>query len=191
MAMRTRVDLGSLPKSFTVLIMGATSTSGSVAVNLVRTLGAGKVIGVGRDKAKLARLPLDEVVVLTDGADDKQTGFENLGDVDVVLDYLYGQPMLQLLSAIKTNRPLQYVQLGSMAGPSVDLPAAIMRSKDITLRGAGPGAWTHGQMASEMAPLLDALVGAEGARFAVRKLSEVEGAWDAKDISERLVFLIE
>ena len=189
MAMRTRVDLTKLPTGFTVVIMGATSTSGSIAVGLVRTLGAGKVIGVGRDRAKLAQLPLDEVVVLAE-ADAEQTGFEDVGDVDIVLDYLYGPPVLQLLSAIKTNRPLQYVQLGSMAGSEANIPAAIMRSKDITLRGAGPGSWTMDQMASEMEPLLHALVGAEGAKFAVRNLSEVEEVWVAKGISDRLVFLI-
>jgi len=190
MAMKTRVDLSILPKTFTVVIMGATSISGSIAISLVRTLGAGKVIGVGRDKAKLAQLPLDEIVALADGAAG-QTGFEDLGDVDIILDYLYGQPTLQLLAAIKTTRPLQYVQLGSMAGPEVNMPAAILRSKDITLRGAGPGAWRTDQMDGEIAPLLQALVGAKGARFAVRKSSEVEEVWDAYGSSERLVFLIE
>ena len=54
------------------------------------------------------------------------------GDVDVVLDYLWGPPTEQALRAVLTARsdraaPLAWVQLGSMAGPEITLrvvPAA-------------------------------------------------------------------
>jgi NADPH:quinone reductase-like Zn-dependent oxidoreductase len=64
MALRTRVK--DLPKDFTVVVLGATSSSGRVAILLARSLGAGKVVGVARDAAKLAKLDLDQATVLDD-----------------------------------------------------------------------------------------------------------------------------
>jgi hypothetical protein len=49
----------TLPFNFTVLILGATSASGAIAVLLARELGAGKVIRCGRNIEKIATLGLD------------------------------------------------------------------------------------------------------------------------------------
>jgi len=83
MALRTRTT--NFPEKHTVLIMVATSASGSIAICLARSLGAGKVIGVARNLAKLAELDLDETIQLMDPVE--KTDFSNLGDVDVVLHY--------------------------------------------------------------------------------------------------------
>ena len=113
--------------------------------------------------------------------------FSALGDVDVVLDYLYGQPVVHLLKSLKSKRPVQYVQIGGMAGLEVSLPGAILRSKDITIRGAGPGAWTFRDLAESVPGILTALKDVPKRDVRVVKLSEVEKVWN--DSGDRMVFI--
>lgn len=79
MALRTRTT--NLPSTFTALVMGATFASGSIAISLARSLGAGKVVGVARNLATLETLDLDEKIVLQDPVE--KTDFSKLGNVDV------------------------------------------------------------------------------------------------------------
>jgi NADPH:quinone reductase-like Zn-dependent oxidoreductase len=71
-----------------VLILGATSASGRLAIGLARYLGATKVIGVGRDLEKLKSLPLDEYFSFkSDEIEKFKIPSATLGKVDVILDY--------------------------------------------------------------------------------------------------------
>ncbi|KAI0690342.1 hypothetical protein C8T65DRAFT_587997 [Cerioporus squamosus] len=139
MALKTRVDMAQLPKSgWTALIVGATSASGIIAAVMARKHGATKVIGVARNAAKLAAVPhVDMQVVIADPV--ASTDFSQLGEVDVVLDYLYGPLATHLLSTLpRQRRPLQYVHIGGVTAPEIVLPGAALRSKNLTIRGAGP-----------------------------------------------------
>ena len=65
-ALRRRVPL---KPGQDVLVLGATGNAGAMAVRVARRLGAGRVVGAGRDPARLAALVpagADEVVRLTD-----------------------------------------------------------------------------------------------------------------------------
>src|ERR1700759_2561157 len=53
-ALRRRVQL---QPGQSVLVLGATGNAGAMAVQVARRLGAGRVIGAGRDPRRLARLP--------------------------------------------------------------------------------------------------------------------------------------
>jgi NADPH:quinone reductase-like Zn-dependent oxidoreductase len=84
LALRCRVPFRAGQK---VLILGATGSSGSLAVQVARHLGAAAVIAAGRDEGRLAQLPAlgaTDVVALEDA---------RLGacarDVDVVLDFVW------------------------------------------------------------------------------------------------------
>ncbi len=79
-----RYCVQGLKPGFTVLIVGATSASGCLAIDLARALGASRVIGAGRSVARMKDLGLDGVVVLEN--DVKATDWSSLGDVIVVLD---------------------------------------------------------------------------------------------------------
>ena len=184
MALRTRTT--NLPSNFTALVMGATSASGSIAISLSRSLGAGKVMGVARNVAALDALDLDDKIVLQNPVE--KTDFSKLGNVDVVLDYLYGEPALQLLKQLKSSVPVQYVHIGGLAGQTLDLPGAELRSKDITIRGAGPGSWTMQQYAKEIPGLLEAMKGLKKQSVRVVKLEDVEKAWEEK-VGDRMVFV--
>ncbi|TGJ80081.1 hypothetical protein E0Z10_g8683 [Xylaria hypoxylon] len=122
-----------LPKNYTVLILGATSASGRLAVPAAKALGAGKVIGVARNEASLAKIDgLDEFIVQKDAITD--TDFSQL-DCDVVLDYVYGDLALHVLSTLNVRRPLQYIAIGGLSRKEVAIPPALLRSRDITIRG--------------------------------------------------------
>jgi NADPH:quinone reductase-like Zn-dependent oxidoreductase len=183
MALRTRVF--TLPEKFTVLIMGATSASGSTAISLARTLGAGKVIGVARNLKALEQLELGERIQLLDPVES--TDFSKVGNVDVILDYIWGAPAMHLLAQLKSEVPVQYVNVGGMAGPDAELPSAILRSKDITMRGAGPGSWRMDQFVSEIPGILNALKHVKKRELRVVKLAEIEKVWN--EPGDRLVFV--
>ncbi|KIV77408.1 hypothetical protein PV11_09205 [Exophiala sideris] len=183
MALAARVD--ALPKNWTVVIVGATALSGKVAAEFVRSLGASKVIGVARNAKELAALNLDQTVVLADNP--AETDFSKLGDVDVILDYLYGPAVVALFNALDSKVPTQYVQIGTVAGPDIALPGAVLRSKNITMRGAGPGSWTLQQFGKELPTLLAAVAKLPDMALRARKLEEVQEAWAAK--KERIVFV--
>jgi NADPH:quinone reductase-like Zn-dependent oxidoreductase len=79
----------------TVLVNGATGVSGKLAVQMAKLLGAGRVIGTGRDDVSLGAVPKlgADVVINTRKSDDEvKKAFLSEGGkgYDVVLDYLWG-----------------------------------------------------------------------------------------------------
>ncbi|EXJ56495.1 hypothetical protein A1O7_06839 [Cladophialophora yegresii CBS 114405] len=185
MAFAGRVD-PELPKGFTVVIMGVTAISAKVAVQFARAKGAGKIVGVARNAKEMAAIAdLDERITLA--TDAGGTDFSSLGDVHLILDYLYGPAVVALLNQLKSSVPTQFVQIGTVAGNDIALPGAVLRSKNITIRGAGPGAWAMSQFAKELPDLLDAVAKLPDMELTVRKLEEVDAAWGNK--KERTVFV--
>ncbi|TID23127.1 Glycogen [starch] synthase [Venturia nashicola] len=177
----------NLPKDFSVLINGVTSTSGALAISIAKHFGAGKIIGVARNVKKMETLGLDEIIELKEPATD--TDFSKAANVDVILDYLYGEPAAHLLASLKPTTPVQYVQIGSIASRKISLPSAILRSKDITLRGAGPGAWKMSEFAAQIPDLIDALVKVKPQPLQTIALKDIEEKWDTK--GDRLIVVME
>jgi NADPH:quinone reductase-like Zn-dependent oxidoreductase len=132
-------------KGETVLILGATGSAGAMALQTARHLGAGRVIAVGRNEAKLELLDADAKIVL--GEDVNQTlRAEFDRGMDVVLDFLWGEPALRVLKAATKDRGsrsgeprLRYVQLGTAAGEEISLRGDMLRSSGLELLGSGIG----------------------------------------------------
>ncbi|KAK1062447.1 hypothetical protein LTR74_010286 [Friedmanniomyces endolithicus] len=183
MAFKTRTE--NLPEDFTVLIVGATSASGRVAISLSRALGAKKVIGAARNKSVLDTLGLDTTVVLADKPED--TKWSSLGDVDVILDYVYGPVTAHLLASLNSRRPTQYVHIGGLSGQKLFLPGAILRSKNLTIRGSGPGAWRMQDVAESIDELLEVVKGIPEQPIKLVKLKDTEAVWDEPVTAGRLV----
>jgi len=183
MAMKARTQ--NLPPNFSVLIMGATSASGIIAASLARSLGAAKVIGCARNVEAMSALGLDGIIQLQTTAQD--TDFSPAADVDVILDYLYGPPTEQLFKSLKVIKPLQYVHIGSLAGPEINLPGSILRSNDLTIRGSGPGAFNHKELNAEVPHLLEAFKGIKPSALKIVHLSDVEKVWSEK--GDRTIFV--
>jgi len=133
------VENAGLRKGETVLILGATGVVGQLAVQIARNRGAGKVIGVGRDRStldRLLRLGADAVVGLRadESADDLAARLSKAaGPVDVVLDGLYGVPVQAALQSCAPHG--RVVNIGNPAGSDLLLPAGLLRSKQLTLTG--------------------------------------------------------
>ena len=80
-------------------ILGATGNAGRMAVQVVKRFGAGHVIAAGRDIARLTALRAL-------GADDT-CNFDELAkaaDVNVVIDYVWGEPAARAVVDLLTAR---------------------------------------------------------------------------------------
>lgn len=174
----------------TVLINGASGASGSLAVQIARHLGARKIIATGRNEAKLRSLGADEVVAFDMSVPDGIKGFENalmpvIADgVDVVLDYLWGDSALAILSAIAhldASRTTRYVSIGTSSGyENINLPSAILRASSIELLGSGGRSVSQADMLSSARGVFE-LAAAGKLTIAVAEfaLSSIEAAWHA------------
>jgi NADPH:quinone reductase-like Zn-dependent oxidoreductase len=172
-----------------VLVLGATGNAGRMAVQIAKLFGAAEVVAAGRDPGRLAALSAL-------GADATVT-FDELdraADVDVVLDYVWGEPTAAALIPMLTARadrgaPLTWVQIGSVAGPSAAIPSAALRSARLQIVGSGIGSVAARDIIAEL-PALAAAVsdGAIEVRARAVPLAEVEREW-ATLSDDRIVFV--
>ncbi|MBV7530538.1 zinc-binding alcohol dehydrogenase family protein [Chitinophaga sp. sic0106] len=130
----------------TVLIHGATGVSGRIAVQVARLLGAGRVIGTGRNKASLEivkQLGADEVIDLNQPEEQLEAAFASLGSINVVIDFLWGRPAELLINSFMpkeagfARREIRYVQIGTKAGFDITLAGAALRTSGLQLMGMG------------------------------------------------------
>ena len=133
-ALRRRADLQPGQR---VLVLGATGNAGRLAVQVARRLGASHVVAVGRDASRLADLAAhgaDATVSLAGEPEAVTARLAEAGrDVDVVLDYLWGQPTADAMRSIVPARTddsqtLSWVEVGSVAGLESPIPAAALRA---------------------------------------------------------------
>ena len=134
----------------TVLINGATGSAGQLAVQIARYLGA-KIIATGRNTQALAALAADECIDLT--ADEQTLNAQfaaSAGQIDVVVDYLWGRSAELLLPMLAKytpgDKPVRYVQVGSLAGADIALNGAVLRAAPLQLMGSGIGSLTMPQL---------------------------------------------
>ena len=178
-----------------VLVLGATGNAGRMAVQVARRLGADRIVAVGRGADRISGLA--DTVVSLDG--DRETVAENLGEagkeVDVVLDYLWGQPTADAMRAIIPRRvddgqELSWIQIGSVAGLESPIPSAALRATRLQLVGSGQGSVDAGDIRDEVAALAKEIVkGTFALETRAVPLAEVEGAWADTSSPERIVIV--
>ena len=183
----------------TVLVNGATGTSGRLAVRIAKYLGAKKVIATGRKAASLQSikaLGADETILLNENKDELENMFKEqfVGGVDVVLDYLWGQSAECLLiagSRAGTDAPIRFIQIGTAGGANITLPGAILRSTAIELKGSGLGSVPVDRIVRAIEEMLrSAAAGHFEMATKLVPLSEVEQAWSTDGYVPRVVFTI-
>jgi NADPH:quinone reductase len=126
-----------------VLVLGASGAVGQIAVQLAKAMGAARVVGAGRSADRLARvreLGADEVVEL--GSGDLGEAFKRAagGQLDVVVDPLWGEPAMAALGAIATEGRL--VNVGQSAGTDVRIPLETVRNRQAAIHAISSG-WTE------------------------------------------------
>ncbi|XVU28442.1 quinone oxidoreductase family protein [Actinoplanes sp. CA-054009] len=165
-----------------VLILGATGNAGRMAVQVARRLGAGPIVAAGRDESRLPTLGADVAVPL-----DEAALAEAASEVDLVLDYLWGRPAAATMMAVlqarsDRSRELNWIQIGSVAGPTIELPSVALRSANFRLQGNGQGAVSTRGYLAELPPLIDEITtGGLAVDTRTAPLAEVESLWTEPD----------
>jgi len=183
-ALRRRVKL---EPGQDVLVLGATGNAGQMAIQIAKRLGARRVIGAGRDLERLREaraLGADEVVSLSGDAKASAAAVaEAACEVDLVLDYLWGKPAQETIPALLTqrsdrSRALDWIQIGSMAGPTIELPSVALRSANFRLQGNGQGAVSLRGYLAELPSLVEEIAqGHLKVSTVTVPLRDVEHAW--------------
>src|SRR5580704_13651041 len=180
-----------------VLVLGA-GNAGQIAVQVAKLLGASRIVVAGRLHTGVAgrlRAAGAAETVSLDGELDvaaKRIG-EVASDVDVVLDYLWGEPAAAAMAAIITARadrgkPLTWVELGSVSGPTAAIPSAALRAARLTVIGSGQGSVGGHEYLAELPALAEAITaGRIDVDARAVPLADVEQAWADTGASHRIV----
>ena len=184
-----------------VLILGATGVSGQVAVQIAKRLGARRVVATGRDPEaleKLKSLGADATISVVQNHNEVVAAFRREIDengVDVVLDYVWGSPAEAFLEAVaqrgKKNQPTRarYIQIGSIAGPTITLPAETLRSSGLEMYGSGFGAVSLDDILKSARELLQEAAARPFTFTPVAApLRDVETLWSSPKHAGRIVF---
>jgi NADPH:quinone reductase-like Zn-dependent oxidoreductase len=184
-----------------VLINGATGTSGRLAVQIAKYLGARRVIATGRNVSALEQvkgLGADVTISLNQSPEELETALkEQFGDegIEVVLDYLWG-PSAEILirAAAKAGKdavPIRFVQIGAVSGGNIVLPSAALRSSALVLMGSGIGSIPPQGLVGAIGGVLQAVVpGGLKIETEVVPLAKVEETWNKVSGNSRVVFAV-
>lgn len=153
MALRFRAGI---KQGETVLINGATGFTGKIAIQVARHYGAKRIIATGRNEQSLQSLlalGADEIISLKQDDEKTLTRLKDIQantPIDIVIDYLWGHTAELILASLKGKgsftHKTRFVSIGALAGETIQLSAALLRSADLQLSGSGLGSWTKDEM---------------------------------------------
>lgn len=198
LAHRARIQPGE-----SVLVHGATGAGGHMAIQIARHLGARAVVATGRNRTKftaLKEIGADRVIALDQPADTLRAEVREVArefSIGVVLDYIFGPTAIALIAGLggpggpRGTAVIRYVQIGAIAGPSIPLESAALRSSGLEILGSGIGSSTMEETAQS---LRDMFAATASAHFRldtdVHPISEIVGHWGSTGEDRRLVFSI-
>ena len=178
--------LAQMKKGETVLILAASGVLGTIAVQLARLLGAGRVIAAARDERGLARakeLGADAVVDLkrTDGLTERIREASG-GQLEVVLDPLWGIPGAAAMEALSPHGRL--VQVGASAGVEAVIKSGTVRGRFLSILGYTNFLMPWEELAAAYRELVAyAAAGQLKVDFEVLPLEAVPEAWKRQALS--------
>lgn len=195
-ALRRRVPL---QPGQNVLVLGATGSAGRLAVQTAKLFGANRIIAAGRDAERLALLAAlgatDTVRLTDDGADTARRLGAAATEIDVVLDYLWGDVAAAAIVAVVTDRadrsrPLSWISIGSVAGPLAAVPSAALRAARLQLVGSGQGSVDTREIVGELPALAEQISrGAFEVDARSVPLADVERVWADTGSARRIVLV--
>jgi NADPH:quinone reductase-like Zn-dependent oxidoreductase len=186
----------------TVLVLGVTGISGFLAAQNARLLGADRVVGAGRSRSGLDRAAAAgaEVVEFTGDRDADAGALAGLLDGDapgLVLDFLWGPVAEAGFRALtrqgfgEDSADIKYVQIGALAGADAALPAALLRSRKLTVSGSGAGSVPAAQIKEQIPAYIRLIAdGSVQVPYRTFPLSDVAAAWTASAESGPRVVLV-
>ena len=184
-----------------ILILGATGVAGRLAIQIAQRLGAKRIVAAGRNPTaleELTALGADTVISLDQERDALVEALRQAfadAKIDVVLDYLWGNPAEALLQAISQKGlshaapRIRYVQIGNSAGPTITLAGATLRSSGLELFGSGFGSASLEQILQAVGELFkEATKKPFLSAVKTAPLRDVEALWSSREEGTRLVF---
>jgi NADPH:quinone reductase-like Zn-dependent oxidoreductase len=200
-AWKTIIWEGELAAGQTVLVLGATGTSGRIATQLAERHGA-RVVAAGRNRRVLDQLVArgaDAAIRVDRAHDELAAAIAAEGPYDLIVDYLLGAPAEAVFAAlIRTDRHAdstpqrtRYILVGMTAGEVAALPALTLRAAPVQLTGSGTG----GPAAlADAAAAYDSLLQQVAAGEIILDvdpvpLADVEKTWPRAGSDRRIVFV--
>lgn len=186
----------------TVLVLGATGVAGKLAIQIAKLLGAARVISAGRNENVLSTLPslgADAIIHLEQPREDLAQAFVRAAGhsgYDVIVDFLWGAPTEALLAALERpefllkSKDVRLLPIGESAGPTITLPAAVLRNSGLTI--PGPAGLPSRDVLDNTfrAAVAHAAAGRLRIETVAVPLADVESAWQREDLhGRRLVFV--
>jgi NADPH:quinone reductase-like Zn-dependent oxidoreductase len=178
-----RIEIGELG---TVLVLGATGVAGRMAVQIAQTLGAARVVAVGRDPRRLvdlAALGADPV--------DLRDGVPGIADAlggrapTTIIDFVWGAAAETAWQALarhgldEDTADIEHIEIGAAAGAAAALPAALLRSRRLRVRGSGAGSTPVEQIMRELPVLMRRIAaGRISVPVATYSLEDIGPAWE-------------
>ena len=125
---------GALAPGETLMVHGATSGIGVMAIQMAKAAGA-RVVATARGPAKAREaLELGADVAVDAETQDFETVAKDIGGVDVVLDMVGGSYFLKNIEALRTGGRL--VWISALGGGTVELPIVKVMQKRLVLTGS-------------------------------------------------------
>jgi len=169
---------GELSAGETVVVLGASGAAGTLALQIARLLGAGRVVGVGRDAPRLERVrDLADAVVSSSDSDYPQRLLAACPDgANLIVDLTWGAPLEGALTATAVGA--RVVQIGAAAGPIAGVSSPLVRGRQLSILGYTNFAVPRAVLTSTYGRMLDA---AEQGSLTLAvdeySLDDVTGAW--------------
>jgi NADPH2:quinone reductase len=190
-----------IEKGETVLINGASGVSGRMAIQIAKLLGAGRVVGTGRNDASLKLLKslgADAVIDLKQSDELLLEAFEReKGDngYDIVIDFLWGHPAEILMKSFVPKdmrlpaKRIRYISIGAKAGAGAYITGEMLRTSGLVL--SGMGKVTPDEIAAGSSQIWE-WVKESKLQMDIEKvpLADIEKAWLRNDLAGKRLVII-
>ena len=154
--------------------------------------GVGRIIVSGRNAESLQTLRqfgADQCIsLLASPAEqlEQLLAIQQESPMDLILDYLWGEPVQTLLNALaqRCPQPVKIVTIGQMAGAQLELASSVLRSQPISMLGSGLGSISAAELRNYNQTQLPKMLqlAAQGqlqASYEVYPLEQISQAWQA------------
>ncbi|HUO13053.1 MAG TPA: NAD(P)H-quinone oxidoreductase [Caulobacteraceae bacterium] len=125
---------GSLGRGETLMVHGATSGIGVMAIRMAKAAGA-RVIATGRGRGKADQaLAIGADIAVDTTAEDFAAAAKSAGGVDVVLDMVGGSYFAKNLASLKVGGRIVFI--ASLGGGTAELPIGALMQKRAVVTGS-------------------------------------------------------
>jgi NADPH:quinone reductase-like Zn-dependent oxidoreductase len=185
----------------TVFINGATGVSGRIAIQVAKMMGAGRVIGTGRNEKSLKLLESlgadavidlkqsDEMLLEVFEKEKGETGY------DIVIDFLWGHPAEILMKSFVPKdmglprKRIRYIPIGAKAGAGAYVTGEMLRTSGLVLSCMGIVAPEEISAGSNQ---VWEWIKDEKLQMDIEKvpLADIEKAWQRNDLAGKRLVII-